>query len=342
MDLAATETALAREAHQAGRVAELRPYPFTRRVKEFRTAMGYSGPLFDADAPPVAAQQAPGSLWQRREELVRLLEMPACPRPETAFEAYCLVFQLMVAVDNRHFGPFNLKAAAADRLGTPTPSRMIELAGEPQRVCIPTRVFNLVVGSRGGVELRVRSGDYRAGDVRLFPRSADLESFPALVPDAQGAFRSRQLHAQNASARVKPQSGASKRERVARFLSALAEALPAGDPLEAMAGLNLLLESMERAHFGPAPASPNNERLYSVLPFSVHASPAFPGAALLLSAGHVIAYYADGRIEIHERDRLRDIRTGGTLVSITLRQRVAVVPARLCITYFEAGEKAEA
>jgi hypothetical protein len=286
--------------------------------------MDYPGPLFDADPPPAPRSATAVPPLQRLGEVVRLLEMPACPQPRTAFEAYCLAFQLIVAVDNRYFGRFHPKSAAAQRLGTPSPSGMFELADSPRRVCIPGRHMTLILGSQGSMELWLRT----AGAVRLFPRSLGRAAFPASQPDARGSFQHAQRHVHEASAAAPLRRGASKRERMERFLAALVQSPPAGDQLEAMAGVNLLLESMELAHFGAGPAPGHDERLYSIFPFMVFASPAFPSAALLLSIGHAIAYYPDGRIEIHERDRARDVRAENRLVSITPRRCVAVVAAR--------------
>jgi len=314
-------TSIARDEERVRGPVDIGLHPFTRRIIEFRTSMGYPGPLFDFDPPAVPSRAAGASTRERLGEVVRLLEMVACPQPESAFEAYCLVFQLIVAVDNCHFGRFHPKAALSTRLGIPSPSSMLELAGSPRRVCIMLRELTLILGSCGSIEIRLRG----AGDVCLFPPSARSANIPVLLLDTQGPFQAMRHHASTASATVAPR-GASKRERMTYFLAALAQSPPASDQMEAMAGLNLLLESMERNHFGATPP-PRDERLYSVLPFTVFASPALPHAAVLLSIGHAIAYYPDGRIEIHERDRADDIRAGDKLVAITPRRRVALVPA---------------
>lgn len=305
------------------RPVEVMAEPFMRRIIEFRSWMGYPGPLFDADPPPAPRPATAVPAAQRIGEVVRLLEMPGCPQPRTAFEAYCLAFQLIVTVDNRCFGRFHPTSAAPQRLGTPSPSGMFELAGS-RRVCLPGRDMTLILGSQGNMELWLRTADA----VRLFPRSPGRAAFPALQPDPRGSFQHMQRHVHEASAAAPLRRGASKRERMERFLAALVQSPPAGDPLEAMAGVNLLLESMERAHFGAEPAPGHDERLYSIFPFTVFASPAFPGAALFLSTGHLIAYYPDGRIEIHERDRARDVRADNRLVSITPRRCVAAVAGR--------------
>jgi hypothetical protein len=277
-------------------------HPFLESVFRFRAAHGYPGTLFAEPQRAAAGLNRAVSPGERLAEVIALLEAPDCPRPRRAFEAYCLGFQLVVAVDNRYFGPFHPGPPALPRLGLPGAEGLSELQPSPRRVLVPFNDLALVLSADGALEIR-----------------------PSVEIDRSARFQHWRSYVESALA---GQPGlapaATKRERMARFVELLADAPAPADDLAAMATVNGLLGALEWRHFRSVPrgAAPGGQ-LNGVLPFNVFASPALAGAAILFSIAHMLVYYPDGTLEIHERDPAADLRRANRLLAVRLERRVA-------------------
>lgn len=292
-----------------------------RDVVKFRKSHGYTEKLYGV-SEHAGPHRAPPPLGQRAAEVCALLAQPDVPEPASVFGAYCLVFHLFMAVDNRYFGPYNPRGLRPGRCGLLGMETSIAAHGASGFNVALLDDLVVVLHARHGVELWQSDSREHMRKRDAAQRLAALSACRPLFVRAAGAARPsgadqgdrrdyfadlhRYARERIWAAEHRPTRPETRAERLRRLFAALEHAPRPGNPLEAHIAVNQLLWYVEQAAFEIRRTQGVHQfpdRMFSTCPFRVGVSDAFPGAQILFSVGHAIFLHTDGTTDIYAHDR---------------------------------------
>ena len=278
-----------------------RPLPLARsrfigEVQAYRARKGYGGDLIAASdqSRPQAVREV--SVDQRIAEARALLSDAQAPRPDDSFAAYTMLLHLFLAVEARYFGP--VQQGASQRFA----------------ICEVPAFYSAAAGGVIGVLRDIAFRIDLQGNVQLERHSAQ-SSFRAAENDR---FARLSRFAWGEPRPASDEAPPPKHARLEGYFTALQSAPAPEDRLQAFAVANWLLCAMEN-RYAALRSGPGVQRLFTSLPFSLYETALCPEAVVVSSAGHLLLYFADGTLEMYERDVRQDVREGRRLVAVTLR-----------------------